>query len=76
MSLIAIRSYFGHLIRAVGKQKHLIEVKIEGMRRRGRQRRKWSNDLMDWMDMSDERYARVAKNRKDFRVEVVDLLAR
>ena len=68
--------YFGHLIRADGKQKHLIEGEIEVTRRRGRQRRKWSNDIMDWMEMSYERCGTVAKNRKDFRVAVVDLLAR
>ena len=31
--------YFGHLIRGKGKQKLLMEGKIEGTRRRGKQRR-------------------------------------
>ena len=31
--------YFGHLIRGQGKQKLLMEGKIEGTRRRGKQRR-------------------------------------
>ena len=35
--------YFGHLIRGKGKQKLLMEGKIEGTRRKGKQRKTWSD---------------------------------
>ena len=45
--------YFGHLMqRADSLEKTLMLGKIEGRRRRGRQRMKWLNGITDSMDMS------------------------
>ena len=45
--------YFGHLMqRADSFEKTLILGKIEGRRRRGRQRMKWLDGIADCMDMS------------------------
>ena len=44
--------YFGHLMqRADLLEKTLILVKIEGRRRRGRQRMRWLDGITDLMDM-------------------------
>ena len=45
--------YFGHLMgRSDSLEKTLMLGKIEGGRRRGRQRMRWLNGITDWMDMS------------------------
>ena len=45
--------YFGHLMRrADGFEKTLMLGKIEGRRRRGRQRMRWLDGITDSMDMS------------------------
>ena len=45
--------YFGHLMqRAESLEKTLMLGKIEGSRRRGRQRMRWLNGITDSMDMS------------------------
>ena len=45
--------YFGHLMRRTDSfEKTLMLGKIEGGRRRGRQRMKWLNGITDSMDMS------------------------
>ena len=45
--------YFGHLMRRTNSfEKTLMLGKIEGRRRRGRQRRRWLDDIIDSMDMS------------------------
>ena len=45
--------YFGHLMqKADSFKKTLMLGKIEGRRRRGRQRIRWLNDITDSMDMS------------------------
>ena len=45
--------YFGHLIRRVDSfEKTQMLGKIEGRRRRGRQRMKWLDGITDSMDMS------------------------
>ena len=44
---------FGHLMRrADSLEKTLMLEKIEGRRRRGRQRMRWLDEITDWMDMS------------------------
>ena len=44
--------YFGHLMqRADSFEKTLMLGKIEGRRRRGRQRMRWLDDIIDSMDM-------------------------
>ena len=45
--------FFGHLMgRADSFEKTLMLGKIEGRRRRGRQRMKWLDGITDWMDIS------------------------
>ena len=45
--------YYGHLMRRTDSfEKTLMLAKIEGGRRKGRQRMRWLNDITDSMDMS------------------------
>ena len=45
--------YFGRLMRRIDSlEKTLMLGKIEGRRRRGRQRMRWLDGITDWMDMS------------------------
>ena len=45
--------YFGHLMRRTNSlEKNLMLGKIEGRRRRGRQRMRWLDGITDSMDMS------------------------
>ena len=45
--------YFGHLMGRIDSfGKTLMLGKIEGRRRRGQQRMRWSDGITDWMDMS------------------------
>ena len=47
------RQYFGHLMRkADSLEKTLMLGKIEGRRRRGRQRMRWLDGITDSMDVS------------------------
>ena len=44
--------YFGHLMRRADSfEKTLMLGKIEGRRRRGRQRMRWLDGVTDWMDV-------------------------
>ena len=45
--------YFGHLMRRIDSlEKILVLGKVEGRRRRGRQRIRWSDGITDLMDIS------------------------
>ena len=57
--------YFGHLMqRADSFEKTLMLGKIEGRRRRGRQRMRWFNGITDMMDMSFTRLRELVMNRE------------
>ena len=57
--------YFGHLmLRADSLEKTLMLEKIEGKRRRGRQRKRWLDNITDSMDMSLSKHQEIVKHRE------------
>ena len=63
--------YFGHLIRRANLlEKTLMLVKIEGMRRRGRQRMRWLDGITDSMNMSLSRLQETVGAREVWRAAV------
>ena len=59
--------YFGHLMqRADSLEKTLMLGKIEGKRRRGRQRMRWLDGNIDSMDMSLSKLQEIVKDRKAY----------
>ena len=56
--------YFGHLMQRTDSEKTLMLGKIEGRRRRGRQRMGWLDGITDSIDMSLSELREMVKDRE------------
>ena len=57
-------AYFGHVVRAERLQRHLMDGRVEGERRRGRPRRTWVTDVTEATNQRYHQCVRTVQRRE------------
>ena len=69
--------YFGYLMQRTDSfKKTLMLGKIEGRRKRGRQRMRWLDGITDSMDRSLSKIRKLVMDREDWRAAIYGMLQR
>ena len=63
--------WFGHVTRSSGLAKTILQGTAQGGRRRGRQRKRWEDNIKEWTGLEWNIMLRKAENREEWRKLVV-----
>ena len=59
--------WYGHVTRSNGLAKTILQGTVQGGRRRGRQKKRWENDISEWTDLKLSDALRRSENREEWR---------
>ena len=63
--------WYGHVTRSSGLAKTILQGIVQGGRRRGRQRKRWENNIKEWTGLGWNTILRKAENREEWKKVVV-----
>ena len=66
-----ILKWYGHVTRSSGLAKTILQGTVEGGRRRGRQRKRWEDNIKEWTGLECNIILRTDENREEWRKLVV-----
>ena len=63
--------WYGYVTRSSGLAKTVLQGTVRGGRRRGRQRKRWEDNIKEWTDLEWNSILRKTENREEWRKLVV-----
>ena len=67
--------WFGHVSRSSGLAKTILQGTVKGKRKRGRQKKRWEDNIKEWTGMDFASSTRAAENMSRWKGIVANLLA-
>ena len=64
--------WFGHVSRSSGLAKTILQGTVKGKRKRGRQKKRWEDNIKDWTGMDFASSTRAAENRSRWKCIVAN----
>ena len=64
--------WFGHVSRSSGLAKTILQGTVKGKRKRGRQKKRWEDNIKEWTGMDFASSTRAAENRSRWKVVVAN----
>ena len=62
--------WYGHIFRSSGLAKTILQGTVTGGRRRGRQRKRWEDNIKEWTGLEFGRSQRAVENRGKWRKQI------
>ena len=59
--------WYGHISRSSGMAKTILQVAVKGARRRGRQKKRWEDNIKEWTGMGFRDSLRAAEDREGWK---------
>ena len=59
--------WYGHISRSSGMAKSILQGTVKGARRRGRQKKRWEDNIKDWAGMGFGDFLRAAEDREGWK---------
>ena len=56
-------TWFGHVSKSSGLAKTILQGTVKGKRKRGRQKKRWEDNIKEWTEMDFASLTRAAENR-------------
>ena len=64
--------WFGHVSRSSGLARTILQGTVKGKRKRGRQKKRWEDNIKEWTGMDFASSTRAAENRSRWKVVVAN----
>ena len=59
--------WYGHVSRSLGLAKTILQGTVKGGRRRGRQRKRWEDNIREWTGLEFDKSQKAVENREKWR---------
>ena len=67
LTMVKKRKWYGHISRSSGMAKTVLQGTVKGARRRGRQKKRWEDNIKEWMGMGFGDSLRAAEDREGWK---------